>query len=115
MTYTKGLQGNLPGTLMIGVQGPMGPAGPRGEPGPAGETGPAGPAGAMGPAGPAGETGPMGPAGAPGDSHVPQPTADDAGKLLQVVNGEIVLLSVKDSAVATYVDEYLSSALEGDY
>lgn len=112
MTYTKGLQGNLPGTLMIGVQGPMGPAGPRGEPGPAGAMGPAGPAGETGPMGPAG---PAGPAGAPGDSHVPQPTTDDEGKLLQVVNGEIVLLAAADSAVAAFVDEYLSSALDGEY
>lgn len=109
MTYTKGLQGNLPGNLMIGVQGPAGPAGETGPMGPAGPAGPAGETGPMGPAGPAG------PAGEPGDSHVPQPTAADEGKLLQVVNGEIVLLAAADSAVAAFVDEYLSSALDGEY
>ena len=43
-------------------------------------------------------------------------TAADNGKVLTVdSNGKIVAVAVKDSAVKTYVDEYISSALEGEY
>lgn len=97
MTYTKGLQGNLSGALVIGAQGPQG------------EPGPMGPQGEIGPMGPQGQPGPA------GDSHVPVPTSADDGKIPQVVNGEIVLTAVADSAVAAYIDDYLNSALEGDY
>lgn len=45
----------------------------------------------------------------------PGVTEADNGKIPQVVNGEIVLVSVKDSDIATYIDEYISSALEGEY
>lgn len=36
-------------------------------------------------------------------------------KILQVVDGKPAWVSVADSAVKTYIDEYISSALEGDY
>ena len=45
----------------------------------------------------------------------PAATAGDNGKILEVVNGSWAAVEVKDSAVATYVDDYISSALEGDY
>ncbi len=40
--------------------------------------------------------------------------ADD-GKLLQIVGGEWEAVTVADSAVASYVDDYINSALGGDY
>ena len=48
-------------------------------------------------------------------SGFPGVTETDNGKIPQVVNGEIVLVFVKDSDIATYIDEYISSALDGDY
>lgn len=45
----------------------------------------------------------------------PSVTADDNNKILQVVNGAWAKVEVKDSYVATFVDDYISSALEGDY
>lgn len=45
----------------------------------------------------------------------PSVTADDNNKIMQVVNGAWEKVAVKDSYVATFVDEYISSALEGDY
>lgn len=45
----------------------------------------------------------------------PSVTADDNNKILQVVNGAWEKVAVKDSYVATFVDDYISSALEGDY
>lgn len=45
----------------------------------------------------------------------PAATAADNGKIMEVVNGSWTAVAVKDSAVATYVDDYISSALEGDY
>lgn len=45
----------------------------------------------------------------------PAVTADDNNKILQVVNGSWAKVEVKDSYVATFVDDYISSALEGDY
>lgn len=39
----------------------------------------------------------------------------DNGKIMQVVDGVWAKVEVKDSSIATYVDEYISSALEGDY
>lgn len=53
-----------------------------------------------------------------GDIEEKMPTiaAADNGKVLTVdSNGKIVAVAVKDSAVKTYVDEYISSALEGEY
>ena len=99
-------------TLPEGPKGPQGIQGPQGEAGP---SGPAGPQGIPGEPGPMGPQGPQGAAGPAGSTHVPVPTDQDNGKIPQVVAGEIVLVAVEDSAVATYVDEYLSSALEGDY
>jgi hypothetical protein len=55
--------------VVVGPQGPAGPAGPTGATGPAGATGatgPAGPTGATGPAGPTGATGAAGSTGATG-------------------------------------------------
>ena len=46
---------------------------------------------------------------------LPAATAADNGKILEVVNGSWTAVAVKDSAVATFVDDYISSALEGDY
>lgn len=60
------LNGNAPGEVIFGIQGPPGP---QGIPGPAGERGPAGPQGVPGPQGipgPAGERGPEGPEGPAG-------------------------------------------------
>ena len=59
----------IPGSTLVGPQGPAGPMGPQGLQGPMGATGPQGPAGPtgatgpQGPAGPTGATGPQGPAG----------------------------------------------------
>jgi hypothetical protein len=39
----------------------------------------------------------------------------DNGKVMQVVNGKVVTVDVKNSSIATYIDEYISSALEGEY
>lgn len=46
---------------------------------------------------------------------IPTPTPADNDKILQVVDGVYSLVAVADSAVATYVDDYINSALEGDY
>lgn len=46
---------------------------------------------------------------------LPQITGEDNGKILVVENGSWTAISVADSSVKTFVDEYISSALEGDY
>ena len=46
---------------------------------------------------------------------VPTPSTADNGKIMEVVNGELTLVPVAESSVKTFVDEYISSALEGDY
>lgn len=74
-----------------GPQGPKGDTGDTGPQGPKGDQGETGPQGEPGPQGPQGETGPQGPEGPPGPQGadglgVPQPTAEDAGKV-PVVNG----------------------------
>lgn len=46
---------------------------------------------------------------------IPAVSAEDNGKIMEVVGGKLVAKSVSESAVATFVDEYISSALEGDY
>ena len=46
---------------------------------------------------------------------LPEVSAADNGKILEVVNSKWKVLAVKDSSVKTYVDEYISSALGGDY
>lgn len=72
-----------------GAQGPTGETGPQGKPGPKGDTGPQGEPGEQGPAGPQGEQGPEGPQGPKGDPGlgVPEPTAQDAGKVPMVNAG----------------------------
>ena len=76
MAYSKGLRGEFPGRIVIGVQGPPGP---KGDPFTyedftqeqlEGLTGPQGVPGPAGPAGPAGESGPAGPAGPQGNNYV---------------------------------------------
>lgn len=46
---------------------------------------------------------------------LPSVTADDNGKILEVIDGKWTAVAVADSSVASYVDEYINSALEGDY
>lgn len=52
---------------------------------------------------------------AAGDLLLPPVTGDDNNQILQIVNGVWVKVAVKDSSVATFIDDYISSALEGDY
>jgi hypothetical protein len=110
-----------------------------------GETGPAGPQGPQGSQGIQGEKGDPGDPGKDGaDGKTPVKGQDyytdeeklaivneimveaakllplliseaDNGKIMQVVDGVWSKVEVKDSSIATYVDEYISSALEGDY
>ncbi len=49
------------------------------------------------------------------ETELPTVTTADDGKLLQVVNGQFAVVAVADSAVAKYVDDYINSALGGDY
>ena len=46
---------------------------------------------------------------------LPTVTASDNGKILQVKNGKWEATEISGSSVATYIDEYISSALGGDY
>lgn len=46
---------------------------------------------------------------------MPEVTEEDNGKILQVVNGVWGIVALADSAVKTYVDDYISAALGGDY
>ena len=46
---------------------------------------------------------------------LPDVTAEDEGKILQVVGGAWAKVAVADSQVKTYVDEYINSALGGEY
>lgn len=71
-----------------------------------------GPQGIQGPVGPQGKTGPQ---GEPGDDKLPDATADDNDKILQVVNGEYSFIAVKDSAVAAFIDNYIGEVLGGEY
>ena len=49
-------------------------------------------------------------------AHVlPTVSAEDNGKLLQVVDGAWTVVDVADSSVNTYIDNYISDALGGDY
>lgn len=125
-----------------GETGPVGPRGPQGEVGPQGEKGEPGANGKDGQNGQPGKDGSPGKDGADGKTPVkgedywtdadkqefaadimqaaagmllPNVTAADNGKILQVVNGAWAKVEVKDSYVATFVDDYISSALEGDY
>lgn len=47
--------------------------------------------------------------------ELPSVSTSDNGKILQVVGGKVAFVTVDDSSVKTFVDEYISSALEGDY
>jgi len=46
---------------------------------------------------------------------IPYVTSAEDGKIMQVVDGRWIAVSVADSSVKAFVDEYISSALEGDY
>lgn len=46
---------------------------------------------------------------------IPAVTSADNGNIMQVVDGAWSAVSVADSSIATFVDDYISSALEGDY
>lgn len=46
---------------------------------------------------------------------LPAVTTADNDKLLQVVNGKWTVVALKDSSVKTYIDEYISEALGGEY
>lgn len=46
---------------------------------------------------------------------LPVVTLEDNNKILQVINGAWDVINIKDSAIAVYIDDYISSALEGDY
>jgi hypothetical protein len=46
---------------------------------------------------------------------VPSVAVDDDGKMLQVVNGEYALVTIENSSIKTYIDNYINEALGGDY
>ena len=46
---------------------------------------------------------------------IPAVTEADNGKVLQVVDGSIAAVNLEGSSIATYIDDYIGSALEGDY
>ena len=48
-------------------------------------------------------------------SGLPQVTASDSGKILQVKNGKWEASSIAESSVKPYIDSYISNALGGDY
>lgn len=48
-------------------------------------------------------------------SAVPPVSAADNGKLYQVVDGKMAAVALADSAVKTYIDDYINEALGGDY
>ncbi|MBE6661619.1 MAG: hypothetical protein E7605_09505 [Ruminococcaceae bacterium] len=45
----------------------------------------------------------------------PNVTEDDNDKMLQVVDGVWTVVSVADSSIKTYIDDYINEALGGDY
>ena len=51
----------------------------------------------------------------PDDIVLPKVTTDDNNKIMQVVDGMWTQVSLADSAIKTYIDDYISSALGGDY
>ena len=55
------------------------------------------------------------PVGSGDDPELPTVTGTDNNKILQVVNGEWTAVKVADSSVKTFVDDYINSALEGEY
>lgn len=48
-------------------------------------------------------------------SGLPAITAEDEDKMIQIVDGRYTLVSIKESSIATYIDEYINEALGGDY
>lgn len=46
---------------------------------------------------------------------MPEVTAEDNDKILQVVDGAWTKVAMADSAVKTYIDEYINEALGGEY
>ncbi len=48
-------------------------------------------------------------------SGLPDVTTADNGKIMQVVDGAWKVLALADSAVATYIDDYINEALGGEY
>jgi hypothetical protein len=50
-----------------------------------------------------------------GGDGMPKVEAADSGKMLQVVDGVWQLVSVADSSIKTYIDDYINEALGGDY
>ena len=48
-------------------------------------------------------------------AELPTVTENDNEKILQVVDGEYVLIAVEDSSVKTYIDNYINEALGGEY
>lgn len=51
----------------------------------------------------------------PDDIALPKVTTDDNDKIMQVINGVWTKITLADSVVKTYIDDYISSALGGDY
>ncbi|MBQ3489620.1 MAG: hypothetical protein IJA86_03415 [Clostridia bacterium] len=49
------------------------------------------------------------------ECKLPTVTATENGKILQVKNGKWEAAAIAETAVKTYIDEYISSALGGDY
>jgi hypothetical protein len=49
------------------------------------------------------------------NSLLPEITSDDNGKILQVVDGKWASVDLESSKVKTYIDDYISSALGGEY
>jgi hypothetical protein len=49
------------------------------------------------------------------NATIPPATENDEGKILSVEGGEYALKEIEDSSVKSFVDEYISSALGGDY
>lgn len=47
--------------------------------------------------------------------EMPVVTEEDNGKIMQVVDGALEVISLEESAVKTYIDDYISEALGGDY
>lgn len=55
------------------------------------------------------------PVGSGDAPELPTVTETANGEILQVVNGVWTAVTVSESSVKTYIDEYIGSALEGDY
>ena len=47
--------------------------------------------------------------------HLPKAAASESGKLLQMKDGKWEAAEVAQSFVKTYIDEYITAALGGDY